>query len=228
MEPDMPRTLRLTRDLVNLLPTRVDERGPPGVESLPASDYHEKAAAKIMSERSSSGEMWVFAAGSLIWNPRCPVIERRHATIRGWRRSFCYGPDMRFRGSPDAPGLMMSLDHGDQCQGIVLRVSPDDLKDSLIYLLKQEPPFPIEWVEAETKNGKVAAIAFTAYREFVRYQPEPPVEEVADVLASSVGHFGSMADYLLNTVIHLEKAGIHDPHLWRLQELVAARLERLR
>jgi cation transport protein ChaC len=37
-----------------------------------------------------------------------------------------------------------------------------------------------------------------------------------------------MADYLLNTVIHLEKAGIHDPHLWRLQDLVAARLERLR
>ena len=36
-----------------------------------------------------------------------------------------------------------------------------------------------------------------------------------------------MADYLLNTITELEKAGMHDPHLWRLQELVAARLERL-
>ena len=107
-------------------------------------------------------------------------------------------------------------------------MKPENVQKSLIELLKEEPPFPTEWVEAETENGKVSAIAFTAFREFVLYQSEPPAEEVADVLATSVGHFGSMADYLLNTVIKLEEAGIHDPHLWRLQDLVAARLERIR
>jgi cation transport protein ChaC len=224
----MPRTLRLTRELVDLLPTRVDERGPAGEESLTAPDYHEKATAKILSELPSSGELWVFAAGSLIWNPRCPVVERRQVTINGWQRSFCYGPDTRFRGSPAVPGLMMSIDRGGQCEGIVLRINPKNVQDSLLELLKLEPPFPTEWLDAETESGIVSAIAFTAFRDFFAYQPEPPVEEVADVLASSVGHFGSMADYLLNTVIHLEEAGIHDPHLWHLQDLVAARLERLR
>ena len=43
----------------------------------------------------------------------------------------------------------------------------------------------------------------------------------------AVGHVGTMAEYLLNTVTHLEAAGIHDRRLWRMQALVAERLERL-
>jgi cation transport protein ChaC len=34
-----------------------------------------------------------------------------------------------------------------------------------------------------------------------------------------------MAEYLHATVDHLEQMGIHDPHLWRLQHLVAERIE---
>ena len=41
----------------------------------------------------------------------------------------------------------------------------------------------------------------------------------------AVGSRGSMVEYLFNTVRHLEELGIHDPHLWRLQELVAERLD---
>jgi cation transport protein ChaC len=36
-----------------------------------------------------------------------------------------------------------------------------------------------------------------------------------------------MADYLYNTITHLEAAGIHDRTLWRMQALVAERLERM-
>lgn len=48
---------------------------------------------------------------------------------------------------------------------------------------------------------------------------------MADVLARAVGSRGSMVEYLYNTVRHLEELGLHDPHLWRLQELVADRLD---
>ena len=51
-------------------------------------------------------------------------------------------------------------------------------------------------------------------------------EEVADALATAVGHRGSMAEYLHNTVRHLEKLGLRDRHLWRLQEMVAERIEK--
>ena len=40
-------------------------------------------------------------------------------------------------------------------------------------------------------------------------------------LALACGHAGSCAEYLYNTVEHLEAAGIRDRNLWRLQRLVA-------
>jgi cation transport protein ChaC len=50
-------------------------------------------------------------------------------------------------------------------------------------------------------------------------------EEVADTLSRACGHWGSCAEYLYNTVTHLEEHGIHDRGLWRLQELVAGRID---
>ena len=41
------------------------------------------------------------------------------------------------------------------------------------------------------------------------------------MLARACGHVGSGAEYLYNTVTHLEDHGIRDRNLWRLQQLVA-------
>lgn len=225
--PPARSDLRLTRELVDRLPARVDERGPERL-TAPDPDYYERTAAGIVAELGPKEDLWVFAIGSLIWNPRFDVAERRVALARGWKRSFCYGPETRYRGSPAAPGYMLSLDRGEgECWGVALRMASGDRVASLSELLTHEPPFPPEWIEIESEDGHLRAIAFTAFRDFFGYQPEPPELELADILATAVGHIGSMADYLLNTVIQLEAAGIHDPHLWRLQALVAERLERL-
>ena len=47
------------------------------------------------------------------------------------------------------------------------------------------------------------------------------IAQVANALATAAGERGYMAGYLYSTVKHLEERGIHDRHLWRLQELVA-------
>jgi cation transport protein ChaC len=46
-------------------------------------------------------------------------------------------------------------------------------------------------------------------------------------LAGACGHWGTGAEYLLNTVTHLEARGIHESGLWRLQHLVAQCIEQL-
>ena len=51
------------------------------------------------------------------------------------------------------------------------------------------------------------------------------LEEVADILSRACGHWGIGAEYLLNTVSHLEKKGLADGNLWRLQRLVAERID---
>jgi cation transport protein ChaC len=52
-------------------------------------------------------------------------------------------------------------------------------------------------------------------------------DEVADVVSKAAGHWGSCAEYLRNTVSHLEELGIHDRNLWRLQRLVAEKIASL-
>jgi cation transport protein ChaC len=134
---------------------------------------------------------------------------------------------MRYRGNPAAPGLMLSLDRGGQCHGMAMRMDPADPEATLEALLRAEPPLPPRWVRAVTAEGVVPAIAFTSARGHFSYAGRIGEAEVADRLACAVGHVGSMADYLLNTITHLEAAGIHDRRLWRMQALVAERLERM-
>lgn len=217
------RSLALTRDLIGRLPPRTDKRGPAIVEP-PAENFCQSEADRILSEIPADGALWVFAAGSLIWNPRFPEVERQPARVEGWHRAFCFR-DRRRRGNPDAPGLMMSLDEGGACNGFVIRMDPSNQRHSLRELLSKEPPIPTQWVDATRVDGnRVKAIAFTASRDFPLYTPEPPEDEVVEMLATAVGHIGTMAEYLLNMVEHLEAAGAHDPYLWRLQERLAERL----
>jgi cation transport protein ChaC len=225
--PDGPGApaLRLTRELVARLPERVDERGPIRWPDPPDS-YFTETVRDILG-RLVDGNLWVFAIGSLIWKPRFPVVERRPALVRGWHRAFCIGPDTRYRGNPAAPGLMLSLDRGGQCHGVAMRMDPADPEATLEALLRAEPPLQPRWVRAVTAEGVVPAIAFTSARGHFSYAGRIGEAEVADRLACAAGHVGSIADYLLNTITHLEAAGIHDRRHWRMQALVAERLERM-
>lgn len=221
----MAVTMRLTQALVDRLPTCTDHRGSVTIEE-PRRDYCRSTAEAVLARLEQPNVLWVFAAGSLMWNPRFQVLERRTAYVKGWRRSFCLA-DTRYRGSPSAPGLMMSLDREGTCAGVVLRMSPENLHSALVGLLETEPPIPPEFVEALTGAGPVQAILFAADPEWPLYRPEPEAGELADILASAVGYVGTMAEYLLKTVQGLEQMGLEDPHLLNLQALVAGRLEQL-
>ena len=217
--------LRLTKDLVARLPCSIPDPGPMDRPDIPDAWY--TGMTRQLLDRAPPDGLWVFAYGSILWKRRFEVVEERAARIRGWHRSFSLGPDTRYRGNPDAPGVMLSLDRGGQCQGKVLRMQPEGIEAALDNLLRNEPPIPPAWVRAMTPEGEVKAIAFVNHRDFVGYCGGLCDTEVADRLARAVGMWGSMAEYLCNTVLHLEEMGIRDAYLWRIQALVAERLAAL-
>lgn len=217
--------IRLTKELVARLPCSIDDPGPMDRPETPDS-YYTATTAAILRAHGPQG-LWVFAFGSILWKRRFEVVEERAARVRGWHRKFSLGPDTRYRGNPESPGVMLSLCRGGQCRGKVLRVASEGIEAALENLLRHEPPIPPAWVRAMTPQGEVRAIAFVNRPDFIAYCGDLSEVEIADRLARAVGMWGSMAEYLCNTVTHLEEMGIRDAYLWRMQRLVAERLAAL-
>ena len=136
----------------------------------------------------------------------------------------------RWRGTPENPGLMMALDRGGSCRAIVQRLSARTARERLGLLLRREmtskehPTNRPRWVTVEANGRRLRAIVFAVVRSSPWYSGGLSPEETAAVLARAVGHWGSGAEYLMNTVQQLEKLGFHDRNLWRLQKLVAAEI----
>ena len=182
-------------------------------------------AARLIAAGDRDAPVWVFAYGSLIWKPAFAPAEVRRALARGWHRSFCI--DMNsWRGTPDAPGLMLALARGGSCSGLAFRLRAESLVPDLELLVKREMPYHelsrnVRWTRVETARGPVPALVFYADPVDIEVSHRLPQAEVARRLARACGYAGSCAEYLYNTVSHLEAEGIRDRTLWRLQRLVA-------
>ena len=221
------RKMRLTEAHLALLPASIDEPDRTLEDRAQRPDGYYSATTEDLIRAIPPGrEMWLFACGSLIWNKRFTFVEERPGTVRGWHRDFCLGPDIWFRGNPLAPGYMLSLDQGGQCKGMVYRLPREGLAANVEGLLRKEPPFPPRWLTVSTPGGQVRAIAFTHPGKAIDYAGHLSDEEVADALSKAVGRIGSMAQYLYLTVLNLERLGLCDDRLWRMQEMVAERIER--
>ena len=224
------RSPRLTPDLVASIARKLEDRGPaPGVVVHDDDDYEASLQSLLANGPWREGQdLWVFGYGSLLWKPAFEVIEQVTAILPGWHRAFCIRLT-RFRGTPEQPGLMMSLAPGGSCRGALQRTAGDRVVDDLRKLWRREmtvkpPNTPPRWVEARTTSGPVPAIAFAADRSGPNYVSGLTDDDIAGILCQAAGHWGSGAEYLLQTVDQLEGLGIRDANLWRLQRRVAQKL----
>jgi cation transport protein ChaC len=224
-----PVPLRLTPELTALIACKVEDSGPaPGVVVHSEDDYETSLQALLTAGAWQGQDIWVFAYGSLLWNPVFEVDEQVAAILHGWHRAFCIRLT-RFRGTPDQPGLMMSLIPGGSCRGALYRIAGRRAVEDLRELWRREmtvkpPTSPPRWVTAKAGRTAVRAIVFAADRKGRNFVGGLTDEEIACVLCKAVGHWGSGAEYLMQTVNHLESLGIRDANLWRLQQLVAQKL----
>jgi len=221
------RQLKLTEELVRRIHRDLKDPGyDPATPVFSEQDYDDHLR-DFLSEKPE-GSLYVFAYGSLIWKPAVDHAGMVRGTAQGWRRSFCLRLT-RFRGTAQQPGLMMALDRGGTCEGFVQRLHEGREYEELRKLWRREmtmkpPGNNPRWIEVKLEQGSVRAVAFTANAERPNYAGNLSLDEIADTLSIACGHWGSGAEYLHQTVNALEAAGIHDPYLWQLQELVAERI----
>jgi cation transport protein ChaC len=178
----------------------------------------------VVDLRTSAAPVWVFAYGSLMWNPEMRVAERLPARVHGWHRSFClYSPE--YRGTREKPGLVLGLDRGGSCRGIAYRLAQATLADEIDLIWTREMTgfvYHMTPLNLLTARGPVVGYAFTVRRDSRDYAGRLAPEAAARIIATSRGDRGTGRDYLANTVRHLDELGIGDRALHRLERLVAA------
>ncbi|GMQ76041.1 MAG: gamma-glutamylcyclotransferase [Gammaproteobacteria bacterium] len=198
----------------------------PELRRLALPDAERAASLRAtLGAAPAKGDVWVFGYGSLIWNPAFHFVEKRTARINGYHRRFCLWTQLG-RGSAENPGLMLGLERGGACRGVVFRIAEKAVETELDILWRREMftgAYCPTWVSAHSHGQSFAAIAFVINRENSRYAGRLPDDEIARHIATAVGPMGACCDYLFQTVEHLAALGLRDRRLEAIAGKVRAR-----
>lgn len=172
-----------------------------------------------------AGDLWVFAYGSLMWNPGFEHVEHIPALLRGGHRALCIR-SMHYRGTPEVPGLVLGLDRGGSCRGVAFRVREDKADATYAYLTEREMVTRVyteQWRSLRLDDGrKVRALTYFADTTHPQYIRLTAREEIVAHVLRAQGIKGPCRDYVLSTLEAMRHIGIQDHALDWLSEALAA------
>jgi glutathione-specific gamma-glutamylcyclotransferase len=165
---------------------------------------------------------WVFAYGSLIWNPEVDFDSFHVGKVFGRHRNFCVR-STKYRGTPASPGVVLGLDTGGSCVGVVYQLTQKTKTQSIEKLYKREMLNRIYTpilVNVYLEEGRtVQALTFAANRSNEAYVSMTD-DQLVSRLSICAGERGANRDYALNTWRSLREHGVCDSRL----EKIASRL----
>jgi cation transport protein ChaC len=173
---------------------------------------------------STSGDLWVFGYGSLMWRPGFPFEERRHAGLHGYHRSLCVYSHVH-RGTPELPGLVLGLDRGGRCHGVAFRVAAREAEATVRYLREREQVTSVyleRMLRVRLRDGpEVEALAYVVDRAHPQYAGRLPEDGLLRHVRQGEGVSGHNRDYVRSTYEHLVEMGVVDPVLARITHALA-------
>lgn len=186
-------------------------------------DLDRRSGPPSWGHEPEPGERWVFGYGSLMWHPGFPHRDRQPALVRGYHRDMCI-LSLRYRGTPDQPGLVLGLRGRGSCRGIAYCVAPEDWPEVRAYLHEREMityAYVPRRVPAALDDGRrVLCHTFVADPGHRQYAGNLPQVERIRLIRQGIGPRGTSRDYLASTVAHLDDLGIRDGHLHDLLDRV--------
>ncbi|QQA43344.1 gamma-glutamylcyclotransferase [Pelagovum pacificum] len=188
------------------------------------TDEHREATRRaFFDRREDRGDLWVFAYGSLMWDPGFRFQEVCRARVIGWSRSLCLVDRFGGRGTKEAPGLMAALDRGDHCDGLAFRIRADEVEHETEILWRREmiaPCYLPVFARAETVLGEIDVLTFAADYDAYMIEAEITRPEQVQYLRTGQGWLGTSREYLENLLDQFKALEIRDPELESLMEEV--------
>ena len=180
---------------------------------------------------SAADDLWIFGYGSLMWRPDIPFVEHHVAEVTGYHRAFCVA-STHHRGSEQRPGLVLGLDRGGTCRGIVYRVPGSERTATLAYLRQRELIYGVyreAYVAVRLLGADplvVRALAYIVERQHPSYEGRLSTPLQVRRIRQAKGISGWNLDYLINTVNQLQALGIREHRLERLVAVAAGPAKR--
>jgi glutathione-specific gamma-glutamylcyclotransferase len=197
---------------------------PPG-SKLRSDAELEASLSEMLLGQHENEDVYVFAYGSLMWNPALHYVESVRADLRGWSRRFCIRLYMG-RGTPEEPGLMLALDRGGICRGLAFRIAAGQVREELSLLWRREMlagSYVARWVTITMNGLPHRALTFVVNRHHERYASNLTAEQAVEYISKGKGSLGSCAAYFQTTLDTLHSLGIKDASMERLRRALAER-----
>ena len=170
-------------------------------------------------------DLWVFAYGSLMWDPGFPFLESMKARIYGYHRALCIR-SVRYRGTSKVPGLVFGLDRGGSCTGVGFQIDVKNQREVAEYLQDREMLNNVYTPSIRSislDDGRsVQAIAFVVKQRHPSYVRDLTTDQAASIVANASGQRGANLDYVISTLNTLETIGIIDRTLSTVGKLAKA------
>jgi glutathione-specific gamma-glutamylcyclotransferase len=201
------------------LDARMKELGRP--DNWRHSDEELESARQAFLKGRLDQDLWVFAYGSLMWDPAFHFAEVRRGRVAGYARRFILKDTFGARGTPELPGLMAALDEGPDCEGLVFRIAGSQAEHESGYLWRRELiayAYKPAFAKVETEFGEVEALTVIADRDSDFICPDLTREEQVRYIATGTGFLGTSLQYIENIADHFAALGIEDREV---EELLA-------
>lgn len=164
----------------------------------------------------AGGDLWVFAYGSLMWDPALRFAEVRRARVSDHARRFILKDVHGARGTRRAPGLMVALDVGPGCDGLAFRIAAEHVDEETRVLWQRErvgPAYTASFVDAEISGAPVKALTFVADYEAELIDAGMTRDEQVRYAATGEGFLGTSLDYLRGITEKFASLKIYDPEV---------------
>jgi len=191
---------------------------PPGI-CIRTDAELDRSMEDSLGHHDPATDLHVFGYGSLMWNPAMEVTQTGIARVQGWHRRFCLRL-LLGRGTVAEPGVMLALDRGGSCRGLLFRIEAAKVQAEMRLLWRREMlagSYDARWVTARSSGVTVRALTFVANRHHERYLGARPIHDVVRLIRTGRGPLGTSRAYFDSTLQTLERLRIRDLGMERLR-----------
>lgn len=188
------------------------------LDMLHTDAEREQSRAEALAGRLET-DLWVFAYGSLMWDPAFRFTEVRRGCAPDYARRFILKDLFGARGTRAAPGLMAALDAGPGCEGLLFRIARQNVDEETEILWRREkagPAYVPTFIDVHAADRRVTALTFVADHGVEVIDADITRDEQIHFVATGCGFLGTSLEYLTNIDSQFQALGIVDEEVTSL------------